>query len=103
MPATTKFQVLAPVIRERKGEFVDLFAELVTQGYSRARVDGQTISLSEPPKLKKQEKHTIEVVVDRLTAKAESKSRLTDSIETALRLASGIVLLDFVDSKCSEK
>ena len=103
MPATTKFQVLAPVIRERKGEFVDLFAELVTQGYSRARVDGETISLSEPPKLKKQEKHTIEVVVDRLTAKAESKSRLTDSIETALRLASGIVLLDFVDAKGAEK
>ncbi len=103
MPATTKFQVLAPVIRERKGEFVDLFAELVTQGYSRARVDGETISLSEPPKLKKQEKHTIEVVVDRLTAKAESKSRLTDSIETALRLASGIVLLDFVDAKGIEK
>jgi excinuclease ABC subunit A len=103
MPATTKFQVLAPVIRERKGEFVDLFAELVTQGYSRARVDGETIPLSEPPKLKKQEKHTIEVVVDRLTAKAESKSRLTDSIETALRLASGIVLLDFVDAKGAEK
>ncbi len=103
MPATTKFQVLAPVIRERKGEFVDLFAELVTQGYSRARVDGETISLSEPPKLKKQEKHTIEVVVDRLTAKSESKSRLTDSIETALRLASGIVLLDFVDAKGAEK
>ena len=103
MPAATKFQVLAPVIRERKGEFVDLFAELVTQGYSRARVDGETISLSEPPKLKKQEKHTIEVVVDRLTAKAESKSRLTDSIETALRLASGIVLLDFVDAKGIEK
>ncbi len=103
MPAVTKFQVLAPVIRERKGEFVDLFAELITQGYSRARVDGQTISLSEPPKLKKQEKHTIEVVVDRLTAKAESKSRLTDSIETALRLASGIVLLDFVDAKGAEK
>jgi len=103
MPATTKFQILAPVIRERKGEFVDLFAELVTQGYSRARVDGETISLSEPPKLKKQEKHTIEVVVDRLTAKAESKSRLTDSIETALRLASGIVLLDFVDAKGAEK
>jgi excinuclease ABC subunit A len=103
MPATTKFQILAPVIRERKGEFVDLFAEIVTQGYSRARVDGETISLSEPPKLKKQEKHTIEVVVDRLTAKAESKSRLTDSIETALRLASGIVLLDFVDAKGAEK
>jgi excinuclease ABC subunit A len=103
MPATTKFQVLAPVIRERKGEFVELFTDLVTQGYSRARVDGETISLSEPPKLKKQEKHTIEVVVDRLTAKAESKSRLTDSIETALKLASGLVILDFVDSKGADK
>ena len=103
MPATTKFQVLAPVIRERKGEFVDLFAELVTQGYSRARVDGETIALTEPPKLKKQEKHTIEVVIDRLTAKAESKSRLTDSIETALRLGNGLVLLDFVDAKGPEK
>ncbi len=103
MPATTKFQVLAPVIRERKGEFVDLFAELVTQGYSRARVDGETIQLSEPPKLKKQEKHTIEVVIDRLTAKAESKTRLTDSIETALKLGNGLVLLDFVDAKGPEK
>jgi excinuclease ABC subunit A len=103
MPATTKFQVLAPVIRERKGEFVDLFAELVTQGYSRARVDGEIIQLTEPPKLKKQEKHTIEVVIDRLTAKAESKSRLTDSIETALRLGNGLVLLDFVDAKGPEK
>jgi excinuclease ABC subunit A len=103
MPATTKFQVLAPVVRERKGEFVDLFGDLVTQGYSRARVDGETIQLSEPPKLKKQEKHTIEVVVDRLTAKEESKSRLTDSIETALKLASGLVILDFVDAKGAEK
>jgi excinuclease ABC subunit A len=103
MPATTKFQILAPVIRERKGEFVDLFSELVTQGYSRARVDGETIQLTEPPKLKKQEKHTVEVVIDRLTAKAESKSRLTDSIETALRLGNGLVLLDFVDAKTGEK
>ena len=103
MPATTKFQVLAPVIRERKGEFVDLFADLVTQGYSRARVDGEIIQLTEPPKLKKQEKHTIEVVIDRLTAKAESKSRLTDSIETALKLGNGLVLLDFVDANSGEK
>ena len=103
MPAATKFQVLAPVVRERKGEFVDLFAELVTQGYSRARVDGEIIQLTEPPKLKKQEKHTIEVVIDRLTAKAESKSRLTDSIETALKLGDGLVVLDFVDVKSGEK
>ena len=103
MPATTKFQVLAPVVRSRKGEFVDLFAELVTQGYSRARVDGVVVALTEVPKLKKQEKHSIEVVVDRLTAKVESKTRLTDSIETALRLASGIVILDFVDSKSLDR
>jgi len=103
MPATTKFQVLAPIIRARKGEFVELFADLISQGFSRARVDGEVIQLTEVPKLKKQEKHTIEVVVDRLTAKEESKTRLTDSIETALRLASGIVLLDFVDAKGAEK
>ena len=103
MPPTTKFQVLAPVVRARKGEFVDLFAELITQGYSRARVDGTVLALTDVPKLKKQEKHTIEVVVDRLTAKVESKTRLTDSIETALRLASGIVILDFVDSKLEDK
>jgi excinuclease ABC subunit A len=103
LPPTTKFQVLAPVVRERKGEFVDLFTDLVKQGYSRAIVDGEAISLSEPPKLKKQEKHTIEIVIDRLTAKAESKSRLTDSIETALRLSSGIVLLDFVDAKAGQE
>ena len=103
MPATTKFQILAPVIRARKGEFVDLFQELISQGYSRARIDGTVVALAEAPKLKKQEKHTIEVVIDRLTAKAESKGRLTDSIETALRLAQGIVLLDFVDSKGKDK
>ena len=103
MPATTKFQILAPVVRARKGEFVDLFQELISQGYSRARIDGEVVALSEAPKLKKQEKHTIEVVVDRLNAKAESKTRLTDSIETALRLAQGMVILDFVDSKESTK
>mgnify|MGYP000241428939 CR=1 FL=1 len=103
LPPETKFQVLAPMIRARKGEFVDLFKDLVAQGYSRARVDGAVIQLTEPPKLKKQEKHTIEVVIDRLTAKADSKSRLTDSIETALRLAQGLVTLDFVDSKGKDK
>lgn len=103
LPAETKFQVLAPVIRARKGEFVDLFKDLLAQGYSRARVDGTTVALSEAPKLKKQEKHTIEVVIDRLTAKPEGKQRLTDSIETALKLANGLVTLDFVDVKSGEK
>ena len=94
-----KFQVLAPVIRARKGEFLDLFKDFMTQGYSRVRVDGTTYQIAEVPKLKKQEKHTIEVVVDRLSVKSESKSRITDSIETALKLASGLVILDFVDAK----
>ncbi len=103
LPPETKFQVLAPMIRARKGEFVDLFKDLIAQGYSRARVDGVTVALTDAPKLKKQEKHTIEVVVDRLTAKPESKQRLTDSIETALKLASGLVTLEFVDTKVGEK
>ncbi|MFF0533462.1 excinuclease ABC subunit UvrA [Nocardia amikacinitolerans] len=97
MEEGTKFQVLAPVVRTRKGEFVDLFDQLNTQGYSRVRVDGVVYPLTDPPKLKKQEKHDVEVVVDRLTVKPTSKQRLTDSIETALRLADGIVVLDFVD------
>ena len=92
-----RFQVLAPVIRGRKGEYVELFKQLQTQGYSRARVNGETIQLSEPPKLDKQKKHTIEVVVDRLAVKASSKRRLTDSVETALQLAQGLVVFDFVD------
>ena len=93
----TRFQVLAPVARERKGEFVDLFADLQSKGYSRARVDGTVYALTDVPKLKKQEKHTIEVVVDRLAVRASSKQRITDSVETALGLAEGIVILDFVD------
>jgi excinuclease ABC subunit A len=97
MPDGTRFQVLAPVIRERKGEYVDLFADLQTKGFARVRVDGVVHPLTEPPKLKKQEKHTIEAVVDRLTAKASSKQRITDSVETALGLAGGLVILDFVD------
>ena len=97
MQEGVKFQVLAPVVRTRKGEFVDLFDQLNSQGYSRVRVDGVVHPLTEPPKLKKQEKHDIEVVVDRLSVKPTSKQRLTDSIETALRLADGIVVLDFVD------
>ncbi|MCF8589168.1 excinuclease ABC subunit UvrA [Gordonia liuliyuniae] len=93
----TRFQVLAPVVRTRKGEFVDLFAELQTQGFARARIDGVVHQLADPPKLKKQEKHDVDVVVDRLVVKASAKQRLTDSIETALRLADGIIVLDFVD------
>ncbi len=96
-----RFQVLAPVIRGRKGEYLELFRQLQTQGFSRARVNGETHQLdtilTEGPRLDKQKKHTIEVVIDRLSVKASSKRRLTDSVETALGLASGLVVFDFVD------
>src|SRR5512146_2825066 len=98
LPEGTRFQVLAPVIRGRKGEYVELFRSLQSQGFSRARVNGETHPLAEPPKLDKQKKHTIEVVVDRLSAKPPSKRRLTDSVETALSLASGLVIFDLVDA-----
>jgi excinuclease ABC subunit A len=97
MPEGTRFQVLAPVIRERKGEYVDLLQDLQAKGYARARIDGVVHSLTDPPKLKKQEKHTIEAVVDRLSVKPTGKQRITDSVETALGLAGGVIILDFVD------
>ncbi|TYP90580.1 excinuclease ABC subunit UvrA [Blastococcus xanthinilyticus] len=97
MEEGTRFQVLAPVVRARKGEYVDLFSSLQTQGFSRVRVDGTVHPLTEPPTLKKQEKHSIEVIIDRLTVKESAKRRLTDSVETALGLAGGLVVLDFVD------
>ncbi len=97
LPEGTRFQVLAPVVRGRKGEFVELFKELTAKGYSRARVDDKLIQLSDPPKLGKQFKHTIEVVVDRLVVKEGISQRLTDSVETALGLAEGRVLAEFVD------
>ena len=100
----TRFQVLAPVIRGRKGEYTELLRELQTKGYSRARVDGITIRLEDAtdggsrlPALKKYEKHTIEVIVDRLAVKESARRRLTDSVETALGLSGGVVVLDFVD------
>jgi excinuclease ABC subunit A len=98
----TRFQVLAPVVRGRKGEYTELLRELQAKGFSRARVDGTVIRLDEAvagtlPLLKKYEKHTIEVVVDRLAVKESARRRLTDSVETALSLSGGVVVLDFVD------
>jgi excinuclease ABC subunit A len=97
LPEGTRFQVLAPVVRARKGEHVDLLADLQQQGYARARIDGQVHPLAEPPQLHKQRKHTIEAVVDRLVAKPSARRRLTDSVETALRLGEGLVVIEFVD------
>ena len=95
----TRYQVVAPVVTQKKGEFVDLFRELSAKGYSRAVVDGELIQLSEPPTLKKSYKHDIAVVVDRLVAADGILTRVTDSVETALGLASGIVQINFVDEE----
>ncbi|HEY8661998.1 MAG TPA: excinuclease ABC subunit A, partial [Propionibacteriaceae bacterium] len=97
LPEGTRFQVLAPVIRGRKGEYHELFTELATEGFARVRVDGEVHQLTQPPTLDKQRKHSIDVIIDRLAVKATVKQRLTDSVETALRLAQGIVSIDFVD------
>ena len=97
MPEGTRFQVLAPVVRGRKGEYVEVFRELASEGFSRARVDGQVVQLTDPPVLDKKYKHSIDVIVDRLAVKPNVKLRLTDSVETALRLAQGLVSIDFVD------
>ncbi|MEV5718409.1 excinuclease ABC subunit UvrA [Amycolatopsis mediterranei] len=97
MDEGVRFQVLAPVVRGRKGEYVDLFENLQQQGYARVVVDGTMHPLTDPPKLKKQEKHQIGVVIDRLSVKSSSRQRLTDSVETALRLADGLIELEFVD------
>ncbi|WP_092536246.1 excinuclease ABC subunit UvrA [Actinomyces ruminicola] len=93
----TRFQVLAPVIRGRKGEYTELFAELQGRGFSRVRVDGATHRLGEVPALNKKLKHNIEVVVDRLVVREGIRQRLTDSVETALGLADGLVIIDLVD------
>ena len=93
----TRFQILAPVVDQKKGEFVDLFAELNAQGFARAVVDGETIQLADAKPLKKTFKHDISVVVDRLVIKADIAGRLVDSVETALKLAGGRILIDFVD------
>jgi len=97
LPEGTRFQLLAPIVQQKKGEFQDLFSSLQSQGYARAVVDGETVVLSEAKPLKKSFKHDIAVVVDRLAIKADVISRLTDSVETALKLADGRVIVDFVD------
>ena len=99
LPERTRFQVVAPVVTQKKGEFVDLFRELASKGFSRAIVDGEMIQLAEPPTLKKSYKHDIGVVVDRLVASPDILGRVTDSVETALGLTDGIVAVNFVDEE----
>ncbi|MBW3576389.1 MAG: excinuclease ABC subunit UvrA [Actinobacteria bacterium] len=99
LPPGTRFQVLAPVVRGRKGEYANLFQQLSRQGYARVRVDGEVHPLEDPPKLNKQRKHEIEVVVDRLVQRGDLRRRLTDSIETALNLAEGVAMIEIVPSE----
>ena len=97
MPERTRLQILAPVVRGRKGEFKDTLELLRADGYARAIIDGKMLELSEDITLAKQKKHTIEVVIDRLVIKDGIRVRLTDSIETALKLSKGVIVADFVD------
>ena len=99
----TRYQILAPIVDQKKGEFVDLFKDLLSQGYARAVVDGEVIQLAEAAPLKKTFKHDISVVVDRLVAKGDIIGRLTDSVETALKLAGGRIMVDFVDLKAGDE
>jgi excinuclease ABC subunit A len=98
LPEGTRYQVLAPVVRGRKGEYADLFKELQGKGFARARVDGEVVQLTDPPTLEKKLKHDIEVVVDRLVSREGVQRRLTDSVETALTLAGGLVVVELVDA-----
>ncbi|AXG82746.1 excinuclease ABC subunit UvrA [Streptomyces paludis] len=92
-----RVHVLAPVVRDRKGEHTDVFRQLMADGFSRVRVDGTVLPLTSPPALDKRAKHSIEVVVDRLALRPAARQRLTESVETALGLAGGVVVVDFVD------
>src|SRR5438128_2355990 len=99
LPEGTKFTVNGPVVRDRKGEYKDVFEELRAEGFTRVKVDGETKLLEEPIELNKKLKHTIEVVVDRLIMKPDLRTRLTQSIETAAALADGLVVIDVVDGE----
>jgi excinuclease ABC subunit A len=92
LPEGTRIQLLAPLVRGRKGEYTKLFEEIAKEGFSRVRVDGETKELREKITLDKKRKHTIEVIVDRLVMKPDIRKRLTDSVETTLRLSSGIAI-----------
>lgn len=102
LPERTKFHVLAPVVRDRKGEFQKLLQDLKAQGFSRVRVDGVMRTLDEEIELSKKFKHSIEVVVDRLVMKEGIRSRLAESVETALTIAEGMVIIEVLDGEKSE-
>ena len=95
----TKIQILGPVAREKKGEYKKIFEEYQKEGYVRARVDGETVELSDDIELDRKKKHTIEIIIDRLVIKEDIRARLTESVETALRIANNLVIVDVVGSE----
>ncbi len=99
LPERTKLMILAPVVRGRKGEFVKMLEDMTKQGYVRARIDGELCELSDPPKLVKNKKHTVEIVIDRLVVRPDIQQRLTDSLETAMKLAEGLVIASVIDGE----
>ncbi len=99
LPERTKLMILAPVVRGRKGEFVKMLEDMTKQGYVRARIDGELYELSDPPKLVKNKKHTVEIVIDRLVVRPDIQQRLTDSLETAMKLAEGLVIASVIDGE----
>ncbi|MBI2784433.1 MAG: excinuclease ABC subunit UvrA [Gammaproteobacteria bacterium] len=103
LPEDTRLLLLAPMVRERKGEYQQLFEQLRARGFIRVRIDGTVYELDETPKLAKNRKHSIEVVVDRLRVKPELRLRLTESFETALKLAEGLAVVSFMDGAQPER
>ena len=103
LPESTALMLLGPVVRERKGEYTHLFEQMQSQGFVRARVDGEIIELDDPPKLDKKKKHTIEVVVDRFKIRDDLGNRLAESFETALRLGSDIATLTWMDGSHADQ
>ena len=95
----TKIQILGPVVREKKGEYKKIFEEYQKEGYVRARVDGEIVELSDDIELDRKKKHTIEIIIDRLVIKEDIRARLTESVETALRIANNLVIVDVVGSE----
>ena len=99
LPERTRLMILAPVVRGRKGEYVKLLEDMLKQGYIRARIDGELAELADPPKMAKTKKHTIEIVVDRIAIRPDIQQRLTDSVETAMRLSGGLVVVSVIDGE----
>lgn len=103
IPEETRIMLLAPIIKERKGEHLELIESLQRQGYVRARIDGKVVELDQAPKLDLRKKHTIEVIVDRLKVRKDNAQRLAESLETALQLADGIAIVADIDNPKSKE